>query len=102
MLTSRAARPIATEAPRSLPHPRRPPIDESPDAPGFIVLPGLDPMRAKIASRIERHRSFIVMVRPDRSIGVPKIALTGVIVPMVRSSRTMTGMEGARLLSVLF
>jgi hypothetical protein len=42
------------------------------------------------------------MVRPDRSIGVPKIALTGVIVPMVRSSRTMTGMEGARLLSVLF
>ena len=59
-------------------------------------------MRAKIASRIERHRSFIIMARLDRTIGVLKIALTGVIVPMVRSSRTMTVMEGASLLSVLF
>jgi hypothetical protein len=42
------------------------------------------------------------MVRLDRTIGVPKIVLTGVLVLMVRSSRTMTGMEGASLLSVLF
>jgi hypothetical protein len=42
------------------------------------------------------------MARLDRTIGVLKIALTGVIVPMVRSSRTMTVMEGASLLSVLF
>ena len=51
-------------------------------------------MGAKTVSRIERHRSFIVMVRLDRSIGVPKIALTGVIAPMVRSSRAMTGDGG--------
>jgi hypothetical protein len=43
---------------------------------------------------MERYRSFIVMVRLDRTIGVPKIALTGVIVPMVRSSWTMTGDGG--------
>jgi hypothetical protein len=42
---------------------------------------------------MERHRSLFVMVRLDRTIGVPKIALTGVFVRMVRSSRTMT-MEG--------
>ena len=41
-----------------------------------VVLPGLNPMSAKIASRIERHRSLIVMVRLDRTIGVPKIALS--------------------------
>jgi hypothetical protein len=33
------------------------------------------------------------MVRLDRSIGVPKIAVTGVFALMVRSSRTMTGDE---------
>jgi hypothetical protein len=54
----------------------------------------LDPIDdAKTASRLERHRSVFVMVRLDRTIGVPKIALTGVFVLMVRSSRTMT-MEG--------
>jgi hypothetical protein len=45
------------------------------------------------------------MVRIDRTIGVPKIALTGVFVRMVRSSRTMTmegGREGTTPLAVLF
>jgi len=55
-----------------------------------------------MVSRMERHRSLFVMARLDRTIGVLKIALTGVIVPMVRSSRTMTGMEGPSSLSVLF
>ncbi len=38
------------------------------------------------------------MVRLDRTIGVPKIALTGVIVPMVRSSQTMTDHLPCRLI----
>jgi len=37
------------------------------------------------------------MVRLDRTIGVPKLALTGVTMPMVRSSRTMTGNGGLEL-----
>jgi hypothetical protein len=36
-----------------------------------------------------------VIVRLDRTIGVPKLVLTGAIVPTVRSSRTMTG-DGGR------
>ena len=38
----------------------------------------------------KRHRRFVVMGRLDRSIVLPKLALTGVLPPMVRSSRTMT------------
>ena len=42
--------------------------------------------------------SFIyVMVRLDRTIGVPKLAFTGVTMPMVRSSRTMTANGGIEL-----
>jgi len=55
-----------------------------------------------MVSRMERHRSLFVMARLDRTIGVLKIALTGVIVPMVPSSPTMAGMEGPSSLSVLF
>jgi len=41
------------------------------------------------------------MVRLDRSTGIPKLVLTGVFAPMVRSSRTMTR-EGALRLAALF
>jgi hypothetical protein len=36
------------------------------------------------------HRSFVVMVRLDRTIGNPNLVLTGVVEPMVWSSQTMT------------
>ena len=58
------------------------------------IMAGLDPIGAKIVSRIDRHRSFIVMIRLDRTIVLPKIALTSVLMPMVRSSRTMTRDQG--------
>ena len=37
-----------------------------------------------------RHRRLNVMVRLDRTIGLPTIVLTRVVWQMVRSSRTMT------------
>ena len=54
------------------------------------VILGLDPIGAKIEPRVERHRSLFVMVGLDPTIGVLKIALTRVFVPMVRPGRTMT------------
>ena len=74
----RACRTFARAPPssRTCPISRGPEINESPDVPPSVVIPGLDPIRAKIASRLERHGSMFVMVRLDRTIGVSKIALT--------------------------
>jgi len=47
-------------------------------------------------SEVEHVRWLTVMVRLDWTIFLPMIALTGVLVPMVRSSRTMTEEEGGR------
>jgi len=43
---------------------------------------------------IKRHRSLVVMRLPDRSIVLPKLVLTCVFAPMIRSSRTMTSEGG--------
>jgi len=40
------------------------------------------------------------MVRLDRTIGFPKLVLTGVLEPMVRSSRTMTREARYRAISL--
>jgi hypothetical protein len=63
-------------------------------------MSGSRPIGAKTASRMARHRSLFV--RLDRTIGGPKIALNGVFVLVVRSSRTMPMEAGTTPLVVLF
>ena len=53
------------------------------------VMPGLEPMGAELA-RLGVWPAAAVMVRLERAIVLPTLGLTGAVMAMVRSSRTMT------------